>query len=475
MAAPSSKPPSSSDPLIGQLISERYQVLATLGAGGMGRVYLAEHVLIQKKMALKVLEPEFARREDLAARFLQEARAASRIGHENVIDISDFGRTPDGLVFFAMEYLDGVDLGATLRESGALPWPRLKGIVVQICKALRAAHAQGIVHRDLKPENVFLLRKEGRADFVKLLDFGIAKVAANPATHDEGPRLTRTGVIFGTPEYMAPEQAEGKAADHRADIYAAGCVIYHCLTGSPPFHAESFMALLTKHLAEPVVPPSTRRPDLDIPREIDQLILKTLEKDRERRFQSVDELMQAMLRGQVESSAVTKPLGGSDALAVIHERYRVGHRVLSVGSLRDGQSAPGTRRRPGLLGQDADGPFGTGARLAGLAASRQGRRTDPADTARHHRPADLTHHREPCAADCARPAVVARRHPLRPGVRPDRRASRDPEGSIGTDRAAAGPSSQRPPTRPRPAAQPGGEAAAAGRRAQTFPAVTQKM
>jgi eukaryotic-like serine/threonine-protein kinase len=316
MAAASSKPPSADDPLIGQVISERYKVLAKLGEGGMGRVYLTEHVLIQKKMALKVLDGEFAQREELAARFLQEARAASSIGQENVIDISDFGRTPDGLVFFAMEYLDGVDLGATLRQSGALPWSRLKPIVLQICKALKAAHAQGIVHRDLKPENIFLLRKEGRPDFVKLLDFGIAKVA-DATSKDSGPRLTRTGVIFGTPEYMAPEQAEGKSADQRADIYAVGCVIYQGLTGSPPFHADSFMALLTKHLVEPLVPPSVRRPDLHITRDLDRLVIRALEKDRERRFQSVDELMQTINGRLDESSAVTKPLGGSDALAAI--------------------------------------------------------------------------------------------------------------------------------------------------------------
>ena len=163
MSAGEVRPPAG-DPLLGRVISERYRVLGKLGEGGMGAVYLAEHVFIHKKVALKILAQDLARREELAARFLQEARAASRIGQENVIDISDFAQTPDGLVYFAMEYLEGRDMGALLRQEGPLPWERTRAIIIQICKALRAAHAQGIVHRDLKPENIFLIEREGRPD-----------------------------------------------------------------------------------------------------------------------------------------------------------------------------------------------------------------------------------------------------------------------------------------------------------------------
>jgi eukaryotic-like serine/threonine-protein kinase len=297
---------SDADPLLGKLLSERYQVVRKLGEGGMAAVYLAEHIVIQKKVALKILAPELARREELAARFLQEARAASRIGQENVIDISDFGRA-DGLPFFVMEYLEGHDLGELLRRNGAIAWPRARNILVQICRALRAAHTLGIIHRDLKPENVFLLQREGRSDFVKLLDFGIAKVPGD-ASSAEGPRLTRTGMIFGTPEYMAPEQAEGKPADHRADLYAAGCVLYHCLTGTAPFAAESFMAMLTKHLVEAVVPPSVRRPELGIPPAVDALVARALEKDRDRRFGSADEFM-AAVQSISDSGVALAPAG----------------------------------------------------------------------------------------------------------------------------------------------------------------------
>jgi serine/threonine protein kinase len=289
-------PASSDDPLVGRILSERYRIERKLGEGGMGSVYMAEHVVIQKRVALKVLAPELARKDELAARFLQEARAASRIGQENVIDISDFGRT-DGQVYFVMEYLEGMDLGAALRVAGALSWGRTRRIMLQILRALRAAHALNIIHRDLKPENVFLIEREGRPDFVKLLDFGIAKMPGEPGDGpDSGPRLTRTGMIFGTPDYMAPEQAEGKVADHRADLYSAGCVLYHCLTGTPPFSAASFMALLTKHLLEPVEPPSKRRPDLGIPPELDALIARSLEKDRDNRWGSTDEFSAAFSR-----------------------------------------------------------------------------------------------------------------------------------------------------------------------------------
>jgi eukaryotic-like serine/threonine-protein kinase len=319
MSAGEVRPPAG-DPLLGRVISERYRVLGKLGEGGMGAVYLAEHVFIHKKLALKILAHDLARREELAARFLQEARAASRIGQENVIDISDFAQTPDGLVYFAMEYLEGSDLGVVLRQEGPLPWERTRAIIVQICKALRAAHAQGIVHRDLKPENIFLIEREGRRDFVKLLDFGIAKVSGGPG--EEGPRLTRTGMIFGTPEYMAPEQAEGKPADHRVDIYAVGCVMFHCLTGSSPFQAESFMAMLTKHLLEPAVAPSQRRPDLGIPPAVDAIVLKALQKDREKRWDSVEQLMGALNASPTPALgtggvSVTRTWGSQGAAALI--------------------------------------------------------------------------------------------------------------------------------------------------------------
>ena len=254
--------PPTDDPLIGKVLSERYRIVRKIGEGGMGAVYQAEHALIEKKIALKILFQDLTRRPDLVARFLQEAKSASRIGHENIIDISDFGQSPDGLVFIAMEYLDGQDLGKLLKQTGAMHWERARPILMQIAKGLRAAHGNGIIHRDMKPENVYLIQRDGRPDFVKVLDFGIAKII----NADEAAvrALTQTGMIFGTPEYMSPEQAQGSPPDHRVDIYAVGCIMYHMLTGQVPFTADNFMGILTKHLLEAPVPPRKRRPDLEI-------------------------------------------------------------------------------------------------------------------------------------------------------------------------------------------------------------------
>jgi serine/threonine-protein kinase len=301
-------------------------VIRKLGEGGMGSVYLAEHVVIEKKLVLKVLAPDLARRQDLVARFLQEARSASRIGHENVIDISDFGQSAEGYVYIAMEYLEGKDLGQVVRAEGALAWARVRDIVMQICRALRAAHEKNIVHRDMKPENIFLIHREGRPEFVKILDFGIAKIMG---LDPNGPRLTRTGTVFGTPEYMAPEQAEGKEADYRADVYAVGCIAYHLMTGRTPFIADNFMAMLTKHMTEDPVPPSVCRPDLAITPEMDALVCKALEKDRGKRYQNMAEFLQAVstCRGpdrasgqpaaQPSAVSYTREMGGAHAKAAL--------------------------------------------------------------------------------------------------------------------------------------------------------------
>src|SRR5262245_33522536 len=283
--------PPTDDPLIGRVLSDRYRIVRKIGEGGMGAVYQAEHALIEKKIALKILFQDLTRRPDLIARFLQEAKSASRIGHENVIDISDFGQSPEGLVFIAMEYLDGQDLGKMLKGTGAMDWERARPILMQITKGLRAAHGNGIIHRDMKPENVYLIQREGRPDFVKVLDFGIAKIVNDDTG---GPALTQTGMIFGTPEYMSPEQAQGSAPDHRVDVYAVGCIMYHMLTGQVPFTADNFMGILTKHLLEPAVPPRKRRPDLEIPADVEAVCLRAMEKDRDKRYPDMDSFYRAL-------------------------------------------------------------------------------------------------------------------------------------------------------------------------------------
>lgn len=273
----------------------------------MGAVYLATHTLLEKQVALKVLHGEFARKADLVERFMQEAKAASKIRHENVIDISDFGVTHDGQVFFAMELLKGHDLHEEIanarRQGRLLPWARSRPIFMQILAALAAAHSHGIIHRDLKPENIYLVEFLDQPDFVKLLDFGIAKLTEVA----EGDRkLTRTGMLFGTPEYMSPEQARGEPVDARVDVYAMGCILHQLVTGRVPFEADNFMSVLTLHLVEP--PPRVSDEILQAigaPLGLAAVILRALEKDKQQRYGSVVELGNAIraLHGEAPLAA----------------------------------------------------------------------------------------------------------------------------------------------------------------------------
>jgi serine/threonine-protein kinase len=276
------------DPLLGQVLDSRYRVDKQVGEGGMGVVYLATHTSLKKKLALKVLRGDLARDKDVVQRFMQEAQAATSIGHENIIDISDFGSLPDGSVYFVMEFLDGESLANLISRGGSLPTRDAVTIIRQIASALSAAHGCGIVHRDLKPDNIFVNRRDGGEPFVKVLDFGIAKVGGGSS------KLTRTGMIFGTPHYMAPEQAAGQGVDHRADIYALGVIMYEMFTGKVPFDADTFMAVLSKHMFEQPTPPSQIAG-----REVgafESIIMRALEKKPELRYQAMAELIEDLSR-----------------------------------------------------------------------------------------------------------------------------------------------------------------------------------
>lgn len=272
------------DPLLGALIDGRYRIDRAIGEGGMGVVYQATHVALQKRFALKVLRGEMARDQEVVQRFVQEAQASSSIGHANIIDISDFGRLPDGTFYFVMEYLDGESLTDLIARSGGLTPQQAVPIIEQMASALSAAHESGIVHRDLKPDNVFLVRRGSARDFVKILDFGIAKVGGAAS------KLTRTGMIFGTPHYMSPEQAAGQAVDKRTDIYALGVIMYEMVTGKVPFDADTFMGILSKHMFEPPRPPTELAGHGDLGA-LEPVILKALVKKPEQRYQTMDELL----------------------------------------------------------------------------------------------------------------------------------------------------------------------------------------
>jgi serine/threonine protein kinase len=271
---------------VGSEIEGRYRIIELIGEGGMGKVYLAEHVEIGKRVALKVLHPSYSRMPDLVERFRREARAASKIGHPNIVDVTDSGATADGSVYFVMEYLEGVELGSVIEREGAIDVARALRITGQICRALSAAHREGIIHRDLKPENIFLITRGGEADVVKVLDFGIAKTTEAEAARER--RLTSPGMAMGTPEYMAPEQAAGRPADARTDIYSLGAIMYEMTTGLPPYSGDNFMEILTKKATiDPPVPISVR---IDLPQQVSELVTAAMARNPDDRPQSMDAL-----------------------------------------------------------------------------------------------------------------------------------------------------------------------------------------
>ncbi len=234
--------------LVGTVLAGRYRIECLLGSGGMGSVYRAEHVLMRKACAVKVLHREMTQVKEVVARFEREAVAAARIEHPNVATATDFGQLENGSFYLVLEFVEGQSLGRLI-ASGRVPEERALIITRQIADALSAAHAAGIVHRDLKPENVMLVAKDGGNDFVKVLDFGIAKVKIEEAGQAH-QALTRLNTVMGTPEYMAPEQARGEAVDHRADLYTLGIILYEMLSGTSPFRHEEFVVVLTKKLTE---------------------------------------------------------------------------------------------------------------------------------------------------------------------------------------------------------------------------------
>jgi serine/threonine protein kinase len=288
----------SATPLLNTIVGAAYRLLRPLGEGGMGTVYEAQHLRLGGKVAVKILSPDLATDPKFRDRFKREARSASQIHHPNVVQITDFGETPSGSVFFAMELLEGRDLHAILRQHAPapFPWPRAQHLLAQATDALAAAHRCGIVHRDVKPANIFVLEGSGVSDFVKLLDFGIAKILAPAPTADSVlvKNLTATGEIFGTAKYMAPEQAYGISDDPRVDVYSLGVVAYELLTGRVPFTGQGNFEIVTRHVYEPPRPPRELRPEL--PAALEAVVLRAMEKKPENRFATMEEFGRALRR-----------------------------------------------------------------------------------------------------------------------------------------------------------------------------------
>jgi serine/threonine-protein kinase len=277
----------------GEVVAERYRVAHLLGEGGMGAVYLAEHVHMHKRFALKVLHPDFVASPEILARFEREAVAAGHVEHPNVAAATDFGQLADGSFFLVLEYVAGRSLRDEI-DKGPLPLERALHVLRGISAGLGAAHAAGIVHRDLKPENVMLVQHEGDPDFVKILDFGIAKLdpGAPPVRAGATPQLTRAGAVLGTPDYMAPEQALGEAVDARADLYALGIILYEMLTGNRPFHGGALTVMRDRIVGDVPELPADVAAHVEAP--LRDVLRRLLMPVASARFQTVTELSTAI-------------------------------------------------------------------------------------------------------------------------------------------------------------------------------------
>lgn len=287
------------DPLVGRTVGGSYLLQGIVGVGGMGRVYKAEQSTLGRTVAIKVIHPHLLSDEQTVARFYTEAKASSRLNHPNSVSIIDFGRTDDGILFLAMEFLGGRDLAHFIHEDGPLPFLRICDILIDVLSALAEAHASDVVHRDLKPENIILRRMGSGRDLVKVVDFGLATIVDNQSTS-----ITRPGLVCGTPDYIAPEQARGDAVDARGDLYSLGVVLYELLADRLPFEDDTPTKVVLRHLSDPVPDPREVAPHRFIPDALAEICIKALQKKREARFQSAEEMADAIR--QVRSALETK-------------------------------------------------------------------------------------------------------------------------------------------------------------------------
>jgi len=281
----------------GDVLDNRYRLIRILGEGGMGIVWVAEHMLLDKLVAVKLLHSRFAEDERPVERFYREAKSAASVGHDGIVEIYDMGQTADGTPYFVMELLDGQSLHAVLMRKGCIEVPLAVRITREVLKALAAVHAKGIIHRDLKPENIFVCRRSDGSMTMKILDFGFSKM-----THPTlASKITRSGEILGTAHYMSPEQACGRDdVDHRADIWSMGVLLYEMLTGELPYTGKIYTAIIAKILTKPFAPPREHVPEL--PEELEAVILKAMTADPDKRYQTAGELIDALRPFQVKPS-----------------------------------------------------------------------------------------------------------------------------------------------------------------------------
>ncbi len=340
--------------LVGTTLGGRYVIDSVLGVGGMGVVYKAHQASVDRDVAIKVLMPDMVQDESLIKRFELEAKAASRLVHPNTITVYDFGREGE-LLYIVMELLQGGSLEELISQSGQLDPERASLIAIQVCKSLAEAHSKGIVHRDIKPDNIFLQAIEAERDLVKVLDFGVAKLRDRGGMQDV--TLTQAGIIFGTPKYMSPEQAKAKTLDGRTDLYSLGVVIYEMLMGDVPFRAPDPVSILIQHVHDPPPPFHEKRPDLHVPARLEAIVMKSLEKDRDDRYEKVEGLradLELFLKETYGSGAGAALISGN------HPSARVGSAPgVAAGPTPTGPSQP-SHTPPGSGHQAGSGPYGAG-------------------------------------------------------------------------------------------------------------------
>jgi serine/threonine-protein kinase len=346
------------DPMPGRVIGGNFRIDKLIGAGAMGNVYKALQISLGKPVAVKILHHHLLSDEKLVARFKREAKSASLLNHPNSIQIIDSGEDADGTLYIAMELLTGRDLAQVIRDDFPLPGLRVGRIMTQVLNALDEAHAQGVIHRDLKPSNIMLIERRGEQDFVKVCDFGIAKATLSDSADDRSAMLTVQGLVCGTPEYMSPEQARAEPLDGRSDLYSAAVILYQLTTGDIPFRADSAMGIISRHLSEPPVPPSRRRPDLSIPPVIDQIVMRGLEKNRELRFDNAVAFREAVETMVNMAAGVPTPLPASVRAAMPTAPALAGSPPTPIDTARVPAAANGNR-------------FATTANLTGRSSTRQ--------------------------------------------------------------------------------------------------------
>jgi serine/threonine-protein kinase len=304
------------DPFLGrEILDGQFQIVQKIGTGGMGSVYKALQPAMNRTVAIKILHPKLAGRKDLTSRFRREARAMSQLTHPNTVKVFMYGELEDdGSLYIVMELLEGRNLNQVVRKEGPLTADRGIPILMQVCGALQEAHELGIVHRDLKPENIFLSTQGGIVDFPKVLDFGLAKVTERQM-RPGSLILTQEGMVFGTPEFMSPEQAQGRTLDARSDIYSLAVILYEVLTGKLPFDAKTPMEYIQKHVVTPIIALNDRVPGLTFPEGLGAAIARALAKKPEQRYQTAAEFADALRPfGGARSEAMGTALGSGSSL-----------------------------------------------------------------------------------------------------------------------------------------------------------------